>query len=37
MKKGLELLAKVFANAAVRADGKASEYGTYQPKKPVRK
>ena len=36
-KEGLKILAKIFANAAVRADGKASEYGAYQPKKPINK
>ena len=36
-KEGLKILAKIFATAAVRADGKASEYGAYQPKKPINK
>lgn len=33
----LEQLAKIAANAAKRADGRASEFGAYQPKKPVKK
>ncbi len=37
MKKGLELLAEVAKKAAKRANGKASEYGLYQPKKPVKR
>lgn len=38
MKKiGLELLAKIAKNAAKRADGRASEFGMHQPKKPVKK
>lgn len=36
-KKMLELLAKVALNAAKRADGTASEFGLFQPKKPVKK
>ena len=33
-KEMLELLAKVAGNAAKRADGRASEFGMHQPKKP---
>lgn len=36
-KKVLELVAKTALNAAKRADGTASEFGLFQPKKPVRK
>jgi len=36
-KKGLQLLAKVAGNAARRADGRASEFGMHQPKKPEKK
>ena len=36
-KKGLEILAKSASNAAKRAEGRASEWGGYQPKRPVRK
>ncbi len=36
-KRGLELLAGIAKKAAKRADGRASEYGLYQPKKPVKK
>lgn len=36
-KTGLELLAKVARKAAKRADGRYSEYGLHQPKKPIRK
>ena len=36
-KTGLELLAKVARNAAKRADGRYSEYGLHQPKKPAKK
>lgn len=36
-KKMLELLAKVAENAAKRADGRASEFGMHQPKKPEKK
>lgn len=37
MKKGLEFLAGVAKRAAKRADGRASEYGLHQPKKPVKR
>lgn len=33
----LELLAKVASNAAKRAEGRASEWGGYQPKRPIKK
>lgn len=33
----LELLAKVAGNAAKRADGRASEFGMHQPKKPEKR
>lgn len=33
-KEVLRLLAKVAGNAAKRADGRASEFGMHQPKKP---
>lgn len=33
----LELLAKTALIAAKRADGTASEFGLFQPKKPVKK
>lgn len=36
-KKVLEMLAKMALHAAKRADGRASEFGLYQPKKPVKK
>lgn len=36
-KKMLELLAKVAEKAAKRADGRASEFGMHQPKKPEKK
>lgn len=36
-KKMLELLAKVAEKAAKRADGRASEFGMHQPKKPEMK
>lgn len=37
MKKTVaELLAKVAKKAAKRADGRYSEYGLYQPQKPIR-
>lgn len=36
-KKVLELLAKVASNAAKRAEGRASEWGGYQPKRPLKK
>lgn len=35
--KILKLLAKTAGNAARRADGRASEFGMHQPKKPVKK
>ena len=33
-KKMLEMLATVALNAAKRADGRASEFGLFQPKRP---
>ncbi len=36
-KEMLKLLVKVAGNAAKRADGRASEFGMHQPKKPVKK
>lgn len=36
-KKMLELLAKSALTAAKRADGTASEFGLFQPKKPAKK
>ncbi len=33
-KRGLELLAKIASNAARRADGRISEFGLHQPKRP---
>lgn len=36
-KKGLELLATIASNAAKRAEGRASEWGGYQPKRPEKK
>lgn len=36
-RKMLELLAKAALNAAKRADGTASEFGLFQPKKPIKK
>lgn len=36
-KKGLEFLAKIAKGAAKRADGRASEYGICQPKRPEKK
>lgn len=36
-KRVLECLAKAALNAAKRADGKASEFGLHQPKKPMNK
>lgn len=36
-KKMLEFLAKVAEKAAKRADGRASEFGMHQPKKPEKK
>jgi|GEM_PF-747782 len=35
-KRWLKLLAKISENAAKRADGRASEFGIYQPQKPKR-
>ena len=37
MKKGLELLARIVRKNAERADGRASEAGIYQPKRPEKK
>lgn len=37
MKKGLKWLAQVALKNAKRADGRASEAGIYQPKRPERK
>ncbi len=37
MKKGLELLARIALKNAKRADGRASEAGVYQPKRPEKK
>lgn len=36
-KEVLRLLAKVAGNAAKRADGRASEFGMHQPKKPEKR
>ena len=36
-RKWLELLAKVASNAAKRAEGRASEWGGYQPKRPAKR
>ncbi len=36
-KKSFEFLAKVAKAAAKRADGRASEFGIFQPKKPEMK
>ena len=36
-KKGLEILAKIASIDEKRAEGIASEWGGYQPKRPVRK
>lgn len=36
-KEILKLLAKVAGNAARRADGRASEFGMHQPKRPAKK
>lgn len=36
-KKVLEVIAKTALNAANRADGTASEFGLFQPKKPAKK
>ena len=36
-KEILKLLAKVAGDAAKRADGRASEFGMHQPKKPAKK
>lgn len=36
-KEILKFLAKVANNAAKRAEGRASEFGMHQPKKPMKK
>lgn len=33
----LKLIARIAGNAAKRADGRASEFGMHQPKKPIKK
>lgn len=37
IKEMLKLLARAADNAAKRADGRASEFGMHQPKKPEKK